>query len=79
MAVADVYDALTSRRFYKDAIQHEQAIAIIIDLGFFLVTNAGRSLSLDVSDEFCRQPEARPPLGPFKGHGPVARIYERIA
>ena len=30
MAVADVYDALTSRRVYKDAMRHEQAIAIIV-------------------------------------------------
>jgi putative two-component system response regulator len=29
MAVADVYDALISRRVYKDSIPHEQAIAII--------------------------------------------------
>jgi HD-GYP domain-containing protein (c-di-GMP phosphodiesterase class II) len=31
MAVADVYDALTSRRVYKDAIGHDQAIAIIVE------------------------------------------------
>jgi putative two-component system response regulator len=30
VAVADVYDALTSRRVYKDAMTHEQAKAIII-------------------------------------------------
>ena len=30
MALADVYDALTSKRSYKDAISHEDAIAIII-------------------------------------------------
>ncbi|NGM84601.1 two-component system response regulator [Paenibacillus sp. 7124] len=29
MAVADVYDALTSKRVYKDAMSHEQAVAII--------------------------------------------------
>jgi putative two-component system response regulator len=31
MAVADVYDALISRRVYKEGMPHEQAIAIIID------------------------------------------------
>jgi response regulator RpfG family c-di-GMP phosphodiesterase len=31
MAVADVYDALTSRRVYKDAMPHDQAIAIIVE------------------------------------------------
>ena len=29
MAVADVYDALISRRPYKAALSHEQAVAII--------------------------------------------------
>jgi putative two-component system response regulator len=31
MAVADVYDALISRRVYKDAFSHEKAISIIIE------------------------------------------------
>jgi putative two-component system response regulator len=31
MAVADVYDALTSRRVYKHALPHEQAIAMITE------------------------------------------------
>ena len=30
MAVADVYDALISRRVYKPALSHEDAIAIIV-------------------------------------------------
>lgn len=30
MAVADVYDALTSKRVYKDAMPHEQAVDIIV-------------------------------------------------
>jgi response regulator RpfG family c-di-GMP phosphodiesterase len=30
MAAADVYDALTSRRVYKDVIPHEEAVAIIV-------------------------------------------------
>lgn len=31
MAVADVYDALISRRVYKDSMPHEQAVSIIVD------------------------------------------------
>ena len=31
MAVADVYDALTTRRVYKDAMPHDQAIVIIME------------------------------------------------
>ena len=31
MAVADVYDALISRRVYKDPMTHEQAVKIIIE------------------------------------------------
>lgn len=32
-ALADVYDALTTKRVYKDAIAHEEAVEIIADLG----------------------------------------------
>jgi putative two-component system response regulator len=45
MAVADVYDALTSRRVYKDAMRHEQAIAIIVE-------GKGRHFDPDVVDAF---------------------------
>jgi len=31
MAVADVYDALISKRVYKPAFSHEQAMEIILD------------------------------------------------
>ena len=31
MAVADVYDALTNRRPYKEAFSHERAVAIIME------------------------------------------------
>ena len=31
MAVADVYDALISRRVYKDSMSHERAITIIAE------------------------------------------------
>jgi HD-GYP domain-containing protein (c-di-GMP phosphodiesterase class II) len=45
MAVADVYDALTSRRVYKDAMGHDQAIEIIIE-------GRGRHFDPDVVDAF---------------------------
>ena len=31
MAVADVYDALISRRIYKESMQHDKAVAIILE------------------------------------------------
>ena len=31
LAVADVYDALTSQRSYKDAFSHEKAVSILLD------------------------------------------------
>lgn len=31
MAVADVYDALTTKRVYKDAMSHDEAVTIILD------------------------------------------------
>ena len=31
MAIADVYDALISRRVYKPAFSHEKAVAIILE------------------------------------------------
>jgi putative two-component system response regulator len=31
LAVADVYDALTSKRPYREALSHEQAVSIIAD------------------------------------------------
>jgi putative two-component system response regulator len=45
MAVADVYDALTSRRVYKDAMRHDQAVAIIIE-------GRGKHFDPDVVDAF---------------------------
>jgi len=45
MAVADVYDALTTRRVYRDAIPHEAAVAIIIE-------GAGRHFDPDVVRAF---------------------------
>ena len=43
MAVADVYDALISRRVYKPAMSHEQAIGIVVE-------GRGRHFDPDVVD-----------------------------
>jgi putative two-component system response regulator len=45
MAVADVYDALISRRVYKDGMPHEKAVQIIID-------GKGRHFDPDMIDAF---------------------------
>lgn len=45
MAVADVYDALISRRVYKDGMPHEQAVGIIID-------GRGSHFAPDIVDAF---------------------------
>jgi putative two-component system response regulator len=47
VAVADVYDALTSRRVYKDAMTHEQARAIILH-------DRGSHFDPEVVDAFMR-------------------------
>ncbi|MDG4582825.1 MAG: two-component system response regulator [Candidatus Competibacter sp.] len=45
MAVADVYDALISRRIYKPALPHEQAVATIRE-------GRGRHFDPDIADAF---------------------------
>jgi response regulator RpfG family c-di-GMP phosphodiesterase len=45
MAVADVYDALISRRSYKDALSHEQASGVILQ-------GKGTQFDPDVVDAF---------------------------
>jgi HD-GYP domain-containing protein (c-di-GMP phosphodiesterase class II) len=50
VAVADVYDALTSRRVYKDALGHEQAVAAIRD-------SAGTHFDPRVVESFLRVAE----------------------
>lgn len=45
MAVVDVYDALTSRRIYKEAVSHEKAVSIIRE-------DAGKHFDPDVVDAF---------------------------
>jgi putative two-component system response regulator len=45
MAVADVYDALISRRVYKEGMPHEKAVAIIRD-------GRGQHFDPDITDAF---------------------------
>ncbi len=45
MAVADVYDALTARRIYKEAFSHEKAVDIIIQ-------DSGKQFDPDVVEAF---------------------------
>lgn len=45
MAIADVYDALISRRIYKPPFTHEQATAIIIE-------GRGQHFDPDIVDAF---------------------------
>ena len=45
MAVADVYDALISRRVYKDGMPHEKAVEIIVE-------GRGSHFDPDVADAF---------------------------
>jgi putative two-component system response regulator len=47
MAVADVYDALTTRRIYKPAFAHEVAVQIILD-------GRGRHFDPRIVDAFSR-------------------------
>jgi putative two-component system response regulator len=48
VALADVYDALTSKRPYKEAFPHEKAAAIIEE-------GRGTQFDPDVVDAFCRR------------------------
>ena len=47
-------------------------IFLVFVQGFFLITNAGKSLGLDALI-------ARRPWGPFTGNGPIAALYRRFA
>jgi hypothetical protein len=47
-------------------------VFLIFVQGFFVVTNAGRSLGLDALI-------ARKPFGPFAGEGALARAYRKVA
>ena len=69
MAIADVYDALISRRVYKSSMPHERAVAIIqqgrgshfdpdmVD-AFMQLTETFRQISLRFSDEADQTPAA---------------------
>lgn len=45
LALADVYDALTTRRVYKEAIPHDEAVGVILDL-------TGTQFDPDIVDVF---------------------------
>jgi putative two-component system response regulator len=60
MAVADVYDALVSRRIYKEAMPHEKAHAIMVE-------GRGSHFDPDVLDAFlAREDEVREIAGRFR-------------
>ena len=46
-------------------------VFLMFTLGFFVVTNAGKSLGLDAL-------LTRWPPGPFKGEGLIARLYRAV-
>ena len=54
IALADVYDALTTKRFYKDAYNHERSKQIIIDLKETHFDPEVVDVFLDLEDEFNR-------------------------
>jgi putative two-component system response regulator len=47
MAVADAYDAIISKRVYKESVSHEKAVAIIVD-------GKGTLFDPDVVDAFLK-------------------------
>jgi response regulator RpfG family c-di-GMP phosphodiesterase len=55
VAVADVYDALTSSRPYRDALPHQSAIQ-------YLVTEAGRTLDGNLVEPFIHLPHDAEPI-----------------
>lgn len=74
MAVADVYDALTSRRIYKPAFPHDKAVAIIREGRGSHFDPMVVEAFLDIEDEFRRIAltftDQRQPAGattPFRG------------
>ncbi|MGD9301494.1 MAG: HD domain-containing phosphohydrolase, partial [Desulfobacterales bacterium] len=72
IALADVYDALTTKRFYKDAYNHERSRQIIIDLKETHFDPEVVDVFLALEDEFNRirqekledESELMKPLGP---------------
>ena len=47
MAIADAYDALTSKRCYKEPMAHEEALAIILE-------GQGSQFDPDITEAFQR-------------------------
>ena len=89
MAVADVYDALVSRRKYKEPLSHEQAAAILAQgrgthfdpdaLDAFL---AHQDQFKAIAAQFCgREPDARPRTGdtplPADGRASPRRMHRQ--
>lgn len=73
VAVADVYDALTSKRVYKDAMPHEEACRVIHK-------DAGSHFDPVVVDAFLRVADAFPGLREDiaqQGDRPLSQIFAR--
>jgi putative two-component system response regulator len=71
MAVADVYDALTTRRIYKPAFAHEVAVQIILD-------GRGRHFDPRIIDAFTRCiPDFRRITGAYADPAPDADALKR--
>lgn len=58
VALADVYDALTSKRVYKDAYSHETAIQMILDGQCGTFNPLLLECLQDVGDELCKRLES---------------------
>jgi len=73
MAVADVYDALISRRVYKPAFTHERAVELISE-------GRGKHFDPDITDAFMEiREEFRTIAGKFADtDGDIARQAERL-
>lgn len=69
VAVADVYDALTTKRVYKDAFSHEQAVQMIGE-------QAGRHFDPRIVDAFLACSEAFREINGTQRPEPVLSTYE---
>jgi putative two-component system response regulator len=70
VAVADVYDALTTKRVYKDAFSHEQAVQMIGE-------QAGRHFDPEIVDAFLACSEAFREINSTQRPEPVLSSYEQ--
>lgn len=84
MALADVYDALTSRRPYKEPMTHDQAVEIIrredgkhfdpeVVAAFFRLEEEFRRLAESTQDRWTAGPAAGPHRSPAPSSRPPAR------